>query len=118
MALSKNELIALNKIGDVNAVLRQRFGKDGEQIDAFFLDLKDRLLRAPDLTSITSGTYVRDIEALLNIPTALLLEALRGQRDFKIWSPSTWDVTKPMRLAADEYARTFGFERYKKLRSL
>ena len=109
MALSAPELLELGNLSQDLIILRSRFGADAEKVEAFFLDLKDRIVSEKDSSVRT---------ALMQIPTALFYEVIRGQRDFKWYSPSTYDITKSMRALSDDFAKTFGFERYKKLRKL
>lgn len=85
-----------------------KYKSDGEEVAAFMDDFKD------SLKGLTDEQYAALFEGILLI----VLKGVKGVKNFKWYNTGSWDVTKEMRLACDNLARTMNFERYKKLRNL
>lgn len=90
-------------------VLVKRFGKDGQQLEAFVEDAKK---------AVAAAKTDEERAALFGSLTLVVLLALRGVRDFKWFNPGSYDMFKPMRLKCDEVAKIANFVEYKKLRNL
>lgn len=81
----------------------KRMGKDGQRVEAFFMDAKDLL-----------GKVQTDEEKTL-IYGALLMVTLVAKDCTRKFS---FDPFKRLRLKCDDIARLLDFPRYKKLRNL
>jgi len=106
-----NEEVLAQLIRVINDVpiLVARYGKDGQQMEAFVEDVKEAI----------KATESEEEQVLLfSALTLILLKAVEGIRRFKIWNFGSWDIFKPMRLRCDELARLLDFKRYKALRNL
>lgn len=101
--LSVDQLLELTNLNNEIPNLVKKLGKDGTQIEAFFLDAEDALKE-----SKTDEERVLIIQSL----TLVLLTIRDCARK---WS---FDPFKPLRLKCDDIARVLDFKRYKKLRNL
>lgn len=110
MTITPNQIRQLADALEGLPALLTRFGKDGKEVEAFYEDFKDAIDALKD--------DPKNYQILMKIPISLGAEALRGVRDFKIWRPSTHDVTKSMRRKAEEFAKILNFKRYKALRNI
>lgn len=103
------DITKLTELGNELPILLKRFGKDGKYVEAFALDFQDAVKKVKKPEEVT---------ALFTVLTIVVLKAQEGARDFKVYSPNTWDVFKKMRIFCDDVAKASSFERYKKLRNL
>ena len=109
MALNTDQLRQLADLIDQIPGLVKRFGKDGQQIEAFVNDAK---------AAINAAKTDEQKTLLFGSLTLVLLKGYKGVKEFKVYNPSTWDIFKEMRLECDNIARAANFEEYKKLRKL
>lgn len=109
MALNTDQLRQLADLIDQIPGLVKRFGKDGQQIEAFVNDAK---------AAMKGLKKDEDVAILFGSLTLVILKALEGIKNFKVYNPSTWDLFKAMRLECDKVAIAANFENYKKLRNL
>lgn len=88
--------------------LMAELNEDGKEIEAFVQDWFDGLSRVRDQDAI---------EDYLSVIVTLFLKPQEALKKIGL-DPKTWDVTKSMRLFADDTARKLHFVRYAKLRNL
>jgi hypothetical protein len=101
--LDQDQVLKLTELINGTPALLKRMGKDGAQVEAFWLDAKDKI----------DATKSEADKAL--IYGALMLVMLIAKDCTRKFS---FDPFKPLRLKCDEVARLLNFERYKKLRNL
>lgn len=108
MALTTTQITELGTILTEIPSLITKAGKDGQQINAFYLDAKDALTAA--------GSSAADQDLIYS--TLLLVVLTARNLSIKSFSLFNWDPFKPTRLTCDQVAMTLNFVRYKKLRNL
>jgi hypothetical protein len=101
--LDPEQILKLNAlIADVPNFVK-RMGKDGQQIEAFWLDAQDAVK-----ASKTDEERVLIFSSLMLV----MLVAKNCTRKF------SFDPFKPLRFKCDEIAKVLNFERYKRFRNL
>lgn len=101
--LDSNQILQVtNLINDIPDLIK-RMGKDGKQIEAFWLDAQDTLKQTKT-----------DEERALIYSTLMLVMLVAKDCTRKF----SFDPFKPLRFKCDEVARILKFERYKKMRGL
>ena len=101
--LDPNQILQLTTlINDVPNFV-SRMGKDGKQIEAFWLDAQD---------AVKASKTDEEKTLIFSSLMLVMLVAKDCTRKF------SFDPFKPLRVKCDEVARILNFERYKKFRNL
>jgi len=103
------DITKLNELSNELPSLLKKLGADGKYVEAFVLDFQDAVkkIKKPE-----------EVSVLFTALAVVILKAQEGVKDFKVYSPGSWDLFKKMRFCCDDIARASNFERYKKLRKL